>query len=370
MNEFDAPAQLYRLDPLAGCANLLSFVEFLEARFGQPPVKPFSLISLDANGFAQLNAEHGVEQGDVVLRWIALVLEEEAQEAQGSQGRLYRVGGDEFVLMVEGGRHSFHAWLGKRIFERLNRQAGQLGMQSPVAAITVIHYTGEEGIRPADVFIQLGMAIHSVKTNGGKGFQRFQARNLAVNGSHFPLRWIGGHMVERMVSLGAMLDESHRLAYTDPVSGLPNSRHAEQRLQAAADAAAATRGEFAVLLIDGDDLKRYNAISYAAGDEMIQRLSATLAEQLRPNDFLARWRMGDEFLVILGGASLEHAAHIGQRLCLAVQRASQPWPLPVTISIGAAGFPLHGPTPNELLSHAAAANKRAKSMGKNRVAVA
>ena len=118
-------------------------------------------------------------------------------------------------------------------------------------------------------------------------------------------------------------------------------------------------------MIDGDDLRRYNQISYAAGDEMIQWLGATLRDQLRPGDFLARWRVGDEFLVLLPATPLGQAAAVGSRLCRAVQQASEGWPLPVTISIGVAEYPRHGTDEVGLLRQAEAANDRAKALGKN-----
>ena len=99
---------------------------------------------------------------------------------------------------------------------------------------------------------------------------------------------------------------------------------------------------------------------------MIQRLGTTLASRLRPGDFLARWRVGDEFLVILPGTSTEQAGLVGERLCQTVHEASQDWAIPVTVSIGVASFPKHA-TAAALLDEAEAANKEAKQRGKNRV---
>ena len=57
-------------------------------------------------------------------------------------------------------------------------------------------------------------------------------------------------------------------------------------------------------MIDGDELKKYNNQGYAAGDDVIRKIHATLSTTLRPDDFLGRWRMGDEFIVILPSTNI------------------------------------------------------------------
>jgi len=124
---------------------------------------------------------------------------------------------------------------------------------------------------------------------------------------------------------------------------------------------------FVILLIDGDNLSRYNKAGYLAGDEMIERLGKALEGELRPADFIARWRTGDEFLVLLRDASLESALPIAERLREVVCDVSQEWVFPITISLGVAGYPEQGRTPDELLQQAERALDRAKNSGKNQV---
>jgi len=177
-------------------------------------------------------------------------------------------------------------------------------------------------------------------------------------------------MLERMTTLGRMLEEAQTLATTDPVTGLPNLRAAQNQLTSLLREAAQNFQSLGILMIDGDDLREYNKISYAAGDEMLRALAETLRSSLRPGDFLARWRVGDEFLILLPETNLQQAAQIGRRLCQHVERSSQAWLLPVTISIGAAAYPETGLREAELLDQAETANARAKRLGKNRVELA
>jgi diguanylate cyclase (GGDEF)-like protein len=352
-------SHLFRTDALVGSGNLVGFSELLESYFNADPRPPFSLLAVDVNWFSRLNETHGHEQGDVALRWIGLALAEE------TRAPVYRIGGDEFVVVLIQGSPAEHAALGQRVFERLNERSEKFGLSAPAVTVAVIQYSDQEPVAPPDVFVHLSSAIMDVKNNFDRTCHTYQAADLNLSGDVASLRWTTSLMIKRIVTLGEMLDEWQKLAYTDPVSGLPNLRAAQNQLRTHLIQASAGGQPLAILLIDGDDLRRYNQISYAAGDEMIQRLGDTLRDQLRPGDFLARWRVGDEFLVLLPSTPLGQAAAVGRRLCQAVQQASESWPLPVTISIGVAEYPRHGTDETGLMHQAEAANDRAKALGKN-----
>jgi diguanylate cyclase (GGDEF)-like protein len=177
-------------------------------------------------------------------------------------------------------------------------------------------------------------------------------------------------MAERIVSLGHMLNIAFRLAYNDPVGNLPNLIATQRKLELTLAEASASQQQFSVFLIDGDDLKRYNKVSYAAGDLLIAQLSAALISSIRPGDFVGRWRFGDEFILILPDTDLEHAVKIGERVRLAVWEASQEWLFPTSVSIGVVHCPRHGVTLDELQQKAELALAQAKASGKNRVVLA
>ena len=83
---FDDP-QYLRVDSITGVGNPLAFFEWLLSHTKEHPIMPFTLISVDVNNLHQLNETHGFEAGDAALRWIALVLLEEAQ------AKVYRIRG-------------------------------------------------------------------------------------------------------------------------------------------------------------------------------------------------------------------------------------------------------------------------------------
>jgi diguanylate cyclase (GGDEF)-like protein len=167
--------------------------------------------------------------------------------------------------------------------------------------------------------------------------------------------------------MGTAADEALRLAQTDSVSQLPNMRAALSALDDAVNRAHNNRSPLAVLLIDGDNLRQFNHISYEAGDEAIRLLGATMRDELRETDFIARWRTGDEFLVLLPDTSPDRAMMIGNRLCQVVEQASSGWMFPTTVSVGISMFPSGGPSGQDLVHTAEHGLNNAKSAGKNQV---
>jgi two-component system CheB/CheR fusion protein len=114
----------------------------------------------------------------------------------------------------------------------------------------------------------------------------------------------------------------------------------------------------------------YNDISYSAGDEMLRRLATVLTDHLRPGDFIARWRVGDEFLVVLPQTVSEAALLVAERIRGAVQSISKTWEIPVTISIGVSSYPSNGSSVEELLLAVEKAAKHSKDNGKNQITLA
>jgi ribonuclease P protein subunit RPR2 len=87
-----------RRDPLTGLANRRAFDEALENRLGSRALQPFALALLDLDEFKQINDRDGHGAGDALLRVVA-----ETMLAKTRAGEeLFRIGGDEFALVVRG----------------------------------------------------------------------------------------------------------------------------------------------------------------------------------------------------------------------------------------------------------------------------
>jgi diguanylate cyclase (GGDEF)-like protein len=153
-----------------------------------------------------------------------------------------------------------------------------------------------------------------------------------------------------------------RLAYEDPLTGLANRRALEERLQRAV-ARAADRGvPLAVLLCDVDELKAINdEAGHDAGDRALQRVAKALvsAAAARPGNLVGRLS-GDEFCVVMEGASLEQGRELaGATLANLAEEDGRS----ILISCGAAALGRGVDTLAELMRAADAALYRAKRNG-------
>jgi len=370
-------AEFYRLDPMTGCNNFLSFVEALDQVSSAEKRKPFSMLYLDVNFMGTLNDTKGHTYGDSILRWLGIVLQEE------SDCPAYRIGGDDFAAILANGKQSAHEELLNRLFARLNKEGEQLGIPPPPATIALIHFDTDHAFSINDAMFHLGETIRDVKLNNERTVSIFRARDLikstakareqspdTIHHSWDILCSIARQSIDRVRFMGRVLDAAQKTSYQDAISGLPNLRAALLKMEKAIQDSAVTKLPFSILLADGDDFRRYNNISYAAGDEVIQYTGTVLSEHLRPGDFVARWRTGDEFIVILPNTTGHGARTVGERFRAVIREASKAWILPSSISIGIATYPQHGSNINELVDVAEAALKHAKAEGKDRVILA
>ncbi|MFD0919140.1 GGDEF domain-containing protein [Saccharopolyspora rosea] len=159
-------------------------------------------------------------------------------------------------------------------------------------------------------------------------------------------------------------DAITRQALQDPLTGLHNRRALDDRLEKLLDRADAQ--PLAVALVDLDGFKGVNdRCSHAEGDDVLRTVASTLRDTLRTDDFVARYG-GDEFVVLLPGATLGSAEAALRRTVEAVDRLPGEQSRGVTLSIGVVAM-----RPQEsaaqVLARADAAMYQAKHDGGNRV---
>jgi two-component system cell cycle response regulator len=168
------------------------------------------------------------------------------------------------------------------------------------------------------------------------------------------------------------LDYSLELAVTDELTGLNNRRYMEGQLGALVERAAGGGEQVAALMIDIDHFKLINdSHGHDVGDEVLREFATRLASVVRAIDLPCRYG-GEEFTVIMPGASIEAAERVAERIRLHV--AGAPFRvaggetlLSVTISIGVAACTGEGDTPEGLIKRADEAVYEAKASGRNRV---
>jgi diguanylate cyclase (GGDEF)-like protein/PAS domain S-box-containing protein len=153
--------------------------------------------------------------------------------------------------------------------------------------------------------------------------------------------------------------EREREIATDALTGIPNRRAALARANETR-----RRGHVTcVALFDIDHFKRVNdTFGHGKGDEVLRAVAATLAQQARGSDLVARW--GGEEFVALVGADLSGASAFCERSRAAVERLDIPGVGRVTIS---AGLSLISDDFDTALERADGALYQAKANGRNRV---
>jgi diguanylate cyclase (GGDEF)-like protein/PAS domain S-box-containing protein len=178
-------------------------------------------------------------------------------------------------------------------------------------------------------------------------------------------------------SLGTAFDITERkraeervrnLAYHDALTGLPNRRLFNDRLQVALAQAHRHREPLAVLFLDLDHFKLINdSLGHALGDRLLQRVALRLIGCVREGDTVARLG-GDEFLLLLPG--LGRPEDVGRVADKVLEALRQPFPLGdrelmVSASMGISVYPGDGGDVETLVNNSDVAMYRAKEQGRD-----
>ena len=176
--------------------------------------------------------------------------------------------------------------------------------------------------------------------------------------------------------LEVQIDRAEHLALHDPLTGLPNRRLFEDRLQKALERAERNGTRAAVLQVDMNGFKQINdSYGHAVGDVVLCALAARLEGRIRKADTIARTG-GDEFTVLI--SDLNHAVGADALAEILQEEMKQP----VTIitaagekqvviggSVGLAVYPDHALSADELCNIADAAMYESKRRMKSLVPI-
>ena len=127
-----------------------------------------------------------------------------------------------------------------------------------------------------------------------------------------------------------------QLATKDPLTGAGNRRHLDNKLNEIVSGYQRTATSAAMLLLDLDHLKKVNdSHGHVVGDQILKRITEIINIRIRVTDNLYRIG-GDEFVVILEGQTIDHAAHLAEQLRTLVEANELIAGQPVTVSVGIA----------------------------------
>lgn len=165
-----------------------------------------------------------------------------------------------------------------------------------------------------------------------------------------------------------------RMSLTDPLTALPNRRYLEERLFEEVERSKRHATPLSFMIIDVDRFKSYNDIyGHTNADCVLMKTAQMLRGSIRAIDMAARFA-GDEFCILLPETELADASRIAERLRRAVNQTeyrSEQGELmdKVTISIGVSSFSPSRQSPLSIVETADRALYKAKTRGRNCVAV-
>ena len=177
--------------------------------------------------------------------------------------------------------------------------------------------------------------------------------------------------VRSLLRIKALQDQVERLSKTDALTEIDNRRHLEQRLEETFEHSLRMQEPFACVMCDLDKFKSVNdTYGHQAGDAVLRQLAALLKIAAREIDRVGRYG-GEEFMLILPGATAEAAVTFAERVRKSVEEhtfAFDGGSVQRTISCGVAGWPHTRITNVDALVRAADdALYVAKEQGRNRV---
>lgn len=184
------------------------------------------------------------------------------------------------------------------------------------------------------------------------------------------------HEIENLrttnTELEARSSEFEDASRRDPLTGIFNRRHVDERLREEFAAAITGGWDLAVIFVDLDHFKSINdTYGHPTGDTVLQGTANLLNHVVRSGDIVGRYG-GEEFVIVLPGGSRTSALGLGERLVAALRghkHDANGKPLTVTASIGLAvhsgAMPFSDAT--DLVNAADKAMYTAKHTGRNRL---
>jgi diguanylate cyclase (GGDEF)-like protein len=325
-----------RRDPMT---KLKNYIQFIEEDFNVIFGDKGYFIIFDLANFKAFNESHGRVEGDVVLIKLAMILKRAINPVH-----IYRMEGDAFLIILKEVDKLSTEIIKKRIIQHFS----DLQSEYPKGDLG-LHYALYGYASPIkSVSDYYGHIVNGSDHNNSDKFVGKQLIEHIVIG-----------VTNRLKESVSYYNDIYQFAIFDDVSKLPNSKAARSYLSRLR-----LDHPFSIAFIDGDDLSRYNAISYDTGNEVIAHLGQVISDSVRADDRVFRWLSGDEFIVVFHHVDLEQSINLCERIRLNIH-SSKTYDL--SASIGVVHYPTDGHALDDLIRKSEEANRTAKRRGKNRV---
>ncbi len=179
-----------------------------------------------------------------------------------------------------------------------------------------------------------------------------------------------GDLISGALHHALTLQKAREQAVTDGLTGVKTHRYLMEALSAEWKRSTRAGRPFCLLLADLDRFKFVNDFfGHLEGDLVLKRVGRIFEQNCRSSDVIARYG-GDEFVILMPETDLEQSRQLAEKLRACIFADSFLRAKNVTASIGIAGFPHHGSTPQELIQVADASMYLSKHQGGNTVSTA
>lgn len=179
----------------------------------------------------------------------------------------------------------------------------------------------------------LGFAIQDIDITG---------KNILIIFGNFILCWW----------LGKKYDEAKFFSEKDSLTEAYNRRFVIKKFPKLLAKANKKKETLIVFIVDIDNFKDINDTQgHEFGDSVIQCISRALTNNIRKEDFLARWG-GDEFLIIMWKNDKMCPDILLERVKDSLEDASEQFGTPLSVSIGKSVYPDNGSNLVELIKFA------------------
>lgn len=176
----------------------------------------------------------------------------------------------------------------------------------------------------------------------------------------------------QITELSANLETIRKEAVTDQLTGIPNRKHFDERLDKEMAKAEENGTPLCLILTDIDHFKKFNdTYGHQTGDQVLKLVANTLKSNIKGRDLTARYG-GEEFAIILSDTEMDDAMTVADQLRVAVmkkeliKKSTNKSLGNVTLSLGISQY-RPGDTAETLIHRSDAALYAAKGAGRNTV---
>ena len=126
--------------------------------------------------------------------------------------------------------------------------------------------------------------------------------------------WYQVYIIRDISNRKAVEDEMYRLANIDPLTGLPNRRYMQKRIEQERYRAERSDREFSFIMADIDGFKQFNDnYGHDCGDYVLREIAEVLQGMVRKQDVVSRWG-GEEFLFLLPETGRDGAVKTAEKI--------------------------------------------------------